>query len=75
MSRKDLIVTRGIVSEALGSDRFRVTLGNGAVILCTISGRMRLKHIRVMAGDSVEVEMSPYDMGRGRISFRYKQGL
>lgn len=71
MSKKDYITTKGKVTEALGGDRFRVQLDNGAMILGTLSGRMRNQHIRVLVGDRVEVELSPYDLTRGRISYRY----
>lgn len=74
MSKQDYIATSGSVTEALGGDRFRVELENGAVILGTLSGKMRQRHIRVLPGDQVRVEMSPYDMTRGRISYRLKTG-
>lgn len=73
MGKQDFIKAEGQVSEALGGDRFRVTLDNGIVILGTLSGRMRQKHIRVMPGDRVEVELSPYDLTRGRISYRFNK--
>ena len=72
MSKQDFIKSEGQVTEALGGERFRVQLTNGAVILCTLCGRIRQRHIRVMPGDSVEVEMSPYDLTRGRITWRGK---
>lgn len=59
------------MTEALGGDRFRVELENGVSILGTLSGKMRQRHIRVMPGDRVEVELSPYDLTKGRISYRY----
>ena len=73
MSKQDFIKTKGKVTEALGGDRFRAELENGAVILGTLSGKMRQRHIRVMPGDAVEVEMSPYDLTRGRIAYRYNK--
>lgn len=73
MSKQDFIKAEGRVTEALGGDRFRVALDNGIVILGTLSGRMRQKHIRVMPGDRVEVELSPYDLTRGRISYRFNK--
>lgn len=73
MSKQDFIKTNGKVTEALGGDRFRVELENGAAILATLSGKMRQRHIRVMPGDAVEVEMSPYDLTRGRIAYRYNK--
>ena len=71
MSKQDFIKADGRVTEALGGDRFRVELENGVSILGTLSGKMRQRHIRVMPGDSVEVEMSPYDLTKGRIAYRY----
>lgn len=73
MSKQDFIKTNGKVAEALGGDRFRVELENGTAILGTLSGKMRQRHIRVMPGDAVEVEMSPYDLTRGRIAYRYNK--
>lgn len=73
MSKQDSIKTKGYVTESLGCERFRVQLDNGATVLATISGRVRQHHIRVMVGDRVEIEMSPYDLTRGRISFRYNK--
>lgn len=71
MSKQDFIKTNGKVTEALGGDRFRIELENGVVILGTLSGKMRQRHIRVMPGDAVEVELSPYDLTKGRIAYRY----
>lgn len=71
MSKQDFIKADGRVTEALGGDRFRIELENGVVILGTLSGKMRQRHIRVMPGDAVEVEMSPYDLTKGRIAYRY----
>lgn len=71
MSKKDAIKSKGQVTESLGYENYRVTLENGITILASLCGRIRQKHIRVMVGDSVEVELSPYDLTRGRISFRY----
>lgn len=73
MSKQDFIKADGCVTEALGGDRFRVELENGVSILGTLSGKMRQMHIRVMPGDAVEVEMSPYDLTRGRIAYRYNK--
>lgn len=61
----------GSVIETLRGDRFRVELENGVTVLGVLSGRMRQKRIRVMTGDRVEMEFSPYDLSRGRISYRY----
>lgn len=71
MSKQDFIKADGRVTEALGGDRFRVELENGVSSLGTLSGKMRQRHIRVMPGDAVEVEMSPYDLTKGRIAYRY----
>ena len=71
MSKQDFIKADGCVTEALGGDRFRVELENGVSILGTLSGKMRQRHIRVMPGDRVNVELSPYDLTKGRISYRY----
>lgn len=74
MSKQDCIKTKGCVTEALGGDRYRVELDvNNQTILATLSGRIRQNHIRIMPGDHVEVEFSPYDLTRGRISFRYNK--
>ena len=74
MSKQDFVRAEGRVTEALGGERFRVGLDNGVSILCTLSGRIRLKHIRVMPGDRVRVELSPYDLTRGRIAYRFNAG-
>lgn len=73
MSKQDYIVTKGFVTEALGGDRFRVQLDNGVIILGTLSGRMRNQHVRVLVGDRVEIQLSPYDLTRGRIAYRYNK--
>lgn len=70
MSRQNNIKTYGTVLEAYAAERFRVELENGVTITATLSGRIRRNHIRVMPGDWVEVEMSPYDLTHGRISYR-----
>lgn len=70
MSKKEHIKAHGIVTDNCGHDNFRVELDNGVTILCTLSGKMHLHRVRVMTGDRVEVEMSPYDLTRGRISYR-----
>ena len=72
MSKQDFIKADGCVTEALGGDRFRVELENGVSILGTLSGKMRQRHIRVMPGDRVNVELSPYDLTKGRITWRSK---
>ena len=72
MSKQPLIKQDGIIIEALGNAMFRVKLENGHEILSNISGKMRMNYIRILPGDKVKVEMSPYDLSKGRISFRYK---
>ncbi len=72
MSKEDLIRMTGIVDELLPSAMFRVTLENNHSIIATIAGRLRQNNIRILAGDSVEIEMSPYDLNRGRIVYRTK---
>ncbi|HDI11604.1 MAG TPA: translation initiation factor IF-1 [Candidatus Acetothermia bacterium] len=70
MSKKDVIRMHGEVIEALPDSMFRVRLDNGHVALCVISGKMRKHFIRVVTGDRVVVEFSPYDLSRGRIVYR-----
>ena len=72
MAKQGAIEVNGIVTEALANSMFRVELENEHEILCHISGKIRMNYIRIMPGDKVKVEMSPYDLTKGRISFRYK---
>ena len=72
MSKQDAIEVDGVITEALSNAMLRVQLENGPLIIATISGKMRMHYIKILAGDRVKVEMSPYDLTRGRISFRYK---
>jgi len=72
MAKKDAIEVEGKVVELLPNTMFRVELANGHRILAHISGRMRLHFIRILPGDKVMVEMSPYDLTKGRITFRHK---
>ena len=72
MAKKDVIEVEGIVKEALPNAMFRVQFQNEHVILAHISGKMRLNFIRILPGDRVLVELSPYDLTRGRIIYRYK---
>lgn len=72
MAKQDLIKQDGIIKEALSNAMFRVYLENGHIITATISGKMRMNYIRILPGDKVSVEMSPYDLTRGRITYRYK---
>jgi translation initiation factor IF-1 len=72
MSKKDAIEVEGTVVEALPNAMFNVKLENGHEILAHISGKMRKFYIRIIPGDKVKVEMSPYDLTRGRITYRAK---
>jgi|TARA_B100000497_G_C7681997_1_gene412704 translation initiation factor IF-1 len=72
MAKKNLIKQDGIIEEALSNAMFRVRLENDHIIVATISGKMRMHYIKILPGDKVAVEMSPYDLSRGRITFRYK---
>ena len=72
MSKEDAIKTEGVVQDVLPGTMFRVSLPNGAVVLAHISGKMRLHFIRILPGDKVMLEVSPYDLSKGRITFRQK---
>lgn len=72
MAKQTSIAQDGRIIEALSNARFRVELENGHVINAHISGKMRMHYIRILPGDHVKVEMSPYDLTKGRITFRYK---
>ncbi len=72
MPKEEAIVLEGIVTEVLPNATFRVELENGHTVLTTIAGKMRRFRIRVLQGDRVTVEVSPYDLARGRITFRHK---
>jgi len=72
MSKEDLIKTEGVVAELLPNTMFRVELKNGHKILAHISGKMRMNFIRILPGDKVMIEMSPYDLTKGRIIYRQK---
>lgn len=72
MSKEDLLEFKGVVTEVLPNAMFRVELENGHVILAHTSGRMYKNRIRVLQGDNVTVEMTPYDLTKGRITFREK---
>ncbi|MBT6236261.1 MAG: translation initiation factor IF-1 [Bacteroidia bacterium] len=72
MAKQQAIKQDGVITEALSNAMFRVKLQNGHEIVATISGKMRMYYIRILPGDKVQVEMSPYDLTRGRISYRYK---
>jgi translation initiation factor IF-1 len=72
MAKEELVEMEGVVSEVLPQTRFRVTLINGFEITAYASGKMRKHRIRILAGDKVTIEMSPYDLSKGRINFRHK---
>lgn len=72
MGKQELIKQDGTITEALSNAMFRVELENGHEIVAHISGKMRMNYIRILPGDKVAVEMSPYDLSRGRITYRYK---
>ena len=72
MAKEEAITLEGKVIEALPNASFRVELPNGHIVLAHISGKMRMHFIKILPGDKVKVEMSPYDLTKGRIVFRYK---
>lgn len=70
--KEELIETEGEIIEALPNAMFRVKLENGHIVLAHVSGKMRMNFIRILPGDKVKLELSPYDLNRGRITFRIK---
>ena len=72
MAKSDMIEVEGVVVEALPNTKFQVDIGNGHIILAHMSGKLRMNFIRILPGDKVTVEMSPYDLTRGRITWRTK---
>jgi translation initiation factor IF-1 len=72
MPKEELIETEGKIIETLPNAMFRVELENGHVVLAHVSGKMRMNFIRILPGDKVKLELSPYDLSRGRITFRIK---
>ena len=74
MAKEDLIEMMGVVNEVLPDTRFRVTLDNGHQLIAYSAGKMRKNHIRILAGDQVSLELSPYDLSKGRITFRHIAG-
>lgn len=74
MAKEEQIEMEGTVIDALPNTMFRVQLENGHIILAHISGKMRKNYIRILKGDKVTVEMTPYDLSKGRITFRHKEG-
>lgn len=71
-SKEDAFIVEGTAEEALKGGQFRVTLDNGHTVLGHLSGRMRRNHIRILPGDRLQLELSAYDLSRGRITYRYK---
>lgn len=71
MAKEELIEMQGVVSEVLPDSRYRVTLDNGHDLIAYSAGKMRKHHIRILAGDKVTLEISPYDLSKGRINFRH----
>lgn len=72
MAQKNIIKVDGVIDETLPNTQFQVVLENGHKILAHISGKMRMNYIKILKGDKVTVEMSPYDLSKGRIVYRYK---
>ena len=72
MAKEDTIEMEGVVNEVLPDTRFRVTLDNGHPIIAYMAGKMRKHRIRILAGDKVSIELTPYDLTKGRITFRHK---
>ena len=72
MSKEKAIEMDGVILECLPSTHFRVELDNGIEINCVIAGKLRMNYIKLIVGDKVKVEMSPYDLTKGRITYRYK---
>ena len=72
MSKEDVIEVEGTVVEALPNAMFQVELENGHVVLAHVSGKMRMNFIRILPGDKVTMELTPYDLKRGRITYRFK---
>lgn len=71
MAKEELIEMSGMVMEILPDSRYRVTLDNGHTLVAYTGGKMKKNHIRILAGDKVKLELSPYDINNGRITFRY----
>ena len=72
MAKDDMIEVEGVVTESLPNTTFKVDIGNGHIILAHISGKLRMNFIRILPGDKVTVQMSPYDLTKGRITWRSK---
>jgi translation initiation factor IF-1 len=74
VAKEELIEMQGVVNEVLPDSRFRVVLDNGHELIAYTAGKMRKHHIRILAGDKVSLEVSPYDLSKGRITFRHIEG-
>ena len=74
MAKEDLLEMSGVVNEVLPDSKYRVTLDNGHELVAYSAGKMRKHHIRILAGDKVSLEVSPYDLNKGRITFRHIEG-
>jgi translation initiation factor IF-1 len=74
MAKEELLEMSGMVDEVLPDSRYRVTLENGHQLIAYSAGKMKKNHIRIIAGDKVSLEMSPYDLSKGRITFRHIEG-
>jgi translation initiation factor IF-1 len=74
MAKEELLEMNGVVTEVLPDSRYRVTLDNGHGLIAYSAGKMRKHHIRILAGDKVSLEISPYDLSKGRITFRHIEG-
>ncbi|WP_434515448.1 translation initiation factor IF-1 [Dechloromonas sp. ARDL1] len=74
MAKEELLEMQGVVSDVMPDSRFLVTLDNGHTLVAYTAGKMRKHHIRILAGDKVTLELSPYDMSKGRITFRHIEG-
>ena len=74
MAKEELLEMEGVVAEVLPDSRFLVTLSNGHSLIAYTAGKMRKHHIRILAGDKMSLELSPYDLSKGRICFRHIEG-
>jgi translation initiation factor IF-1 len=74
MAKEELLEMNGLVDEVLPDSRYRVTLDNGHKLIAYSAGKMKKNHIRIIAGDKVSLELSPYDLSKGRITFRHIEG-
>jgi translation initiation factor IF-1 len=74
MAKEELLEMSGLVDEVLPDSRYRVTLDNGHKLIAYSAGKMKKNHIRIIAGDKVSLELSPYDLSKGRITFRHIEG-